>query len=174
MPAALQGLVADASIDAPDVELMSSIFGPGADASSSEDEDAGVGDSTASNNADASSKGRTRSVKASRLEESKAESEHRACPVGSPHPVDTDIADAAQGILSLGNSPLVIFCVFFLSLSFWLSCLRLAGVLAPGLTGKGAGEDKPVSPVRGLALEGLGGLAIGAELPGHGGPSEPA
>ena len=51
--------------------------------------------------------------------------------------------------------------MFFFFLSFWLSCLRLAGVLAPGLTGKGAGEDKPVSPVRGLALEGLGGLAIG-------------
>ncbi|XP_066324368.1 uncharacterized protein [Miscanthus floridulus] len=96
----LQGLGADAAIGAPDVEPLPSIFGPGADASSSKDEDAGVGDFTMSSSTDAASMGRTQSVKASRLEESEVESDDRVHPIGSPRPMDTDVADATKGILS--------------------------------------------------------------------------
>jgi len=118
MASTLQGLGGDAALGAPDVEPMPSIFGPGADAASSKDEDAVVGESTTSSSVDAASKGCTWSAKASHLEESNAETEDQAPPARSPHTVDTDVADAVQGIMGLGKNLLATFsfcCVLFLS-----------------------------------------------------------
>lgn len=82
--------------------------------------------------------------------------------------MDTDVADVAQGILSLGKTLFFIFCVIFLSLFFFFlfSCLRLAGTVALGQTGEGVGEDRPMPPVRGLALGSFGGPAIGLNFLG--------
>lgn len=118
MASTLQGLGGDAALGAPDIEPMPSISGPGADASSSEDEDAVTGESTVSSGADTASKGCTRSAKASCLEESDAEYEDRVPLARSLHAVDTDIADAIQDIMGLGKNLLATFsfcCVLFLS-----------------------------------------------------------
>jgi hypothetical protein len=77
-----------------------------------------VGESTTSSSVDAASKGCTWSAKASHLEESNAETEDEAPPARSPHTVDTDVADAVQGIMGLGKNLLATFsfcCVLFLS-----------------------------------------------------------
>lgn len=85
----------DAAPTTPDVEPMPSIFGPDADASSSEGGDDDAAEATMSDSEEVAFEGRTRSMKASRLKESEADSEERACPPWSPHPVDTEAATAA-------------------------------------------------------------------------------
>jgi len=118
-------LSVDNVLVAPDVEPMPFIFGPSADASSFEDEEAIAGDVTASSSAKSSPTRRTRSMKASRLEESDADSGDRVLPVRSPHTMDTDVADAAQRILSLGKILLSFVISGLFRLSSQLRCSLL-------------------------------------------------
>lgn len=55
-----------------------------------------------------------------------------------------------------------------------MSCLHFIGDLAKAMTGKGASGERPLTPGRDLAQEGLGELLGTTKLLGLGGRSEPS
>lgn len=93
----------------PDIDPLSSIFGPGVDASSSKDEEGALVDAIVSNSSEVTSNEHTLSLNASCLEEANMESEDRVPPSGSPSNVDIGIVDVARGILNLGKNVLANF-----------------------------------------------------------------
>jgi len=87
--------------------------------------------------------------------------------------MDTEVADAAQGILSLGKFLVNFFLssVLFVAISSTKLLFTIVGALARDLTAKGASGGRPVIPSHDLAREGLDGLQGTAGRPDLGEPS---